>query len=327
MVRISCFLKVLLVFSIFFISQSAMAFHCISYGQTYDMAAADIPKKTTDAALASGSFSTTCYGNTNYGTYDAMRIERVKVNAAVQSAGYVVEFSLGGSGWLSSGSVIYACIWPQGNTSYNCNSVIGSGTSGTTRSIRMRLRRNSNADIITPIPDNTIIATISAIQRSGGIWGGKDTKSINVSAKLIGKMTTVVPTCDVKNFDSNVPLPDIKRTDLENHGAGRYTGVTKEFNISLACEYQPKVSVKFDGDKMPGVTSEDVLVNKLSGNENVGVQIVYNSNPLKIGSNVAVINSAGANEALKFNAYYYYKGGTIQSGSIKSQTEFTFTYE
>lgn len=325
MVRISCFLKVLLVFSMFVISKNTMAFHCYSYGKTYEMAAANIPKKTTDAALATDAFSTGCEGNTTYGTYDAMRIERVTVNAAVQSAGYVVEFSLGGSGWLSSWSVIYACIWPTGNTSYNCTSV--TGTMANIRSIRMRLRRNSNADIITPIPDNTIIANISAIQRSGGIWGGKDTKSINVSAKLVGQLTTVVPTCDVKNFDSNVPLPDIKRTDLENHGAGRYTGVTKEFNINLACEYKPKVSVKFDGEKMPGVTSEDVLVNKLSGNDNVGVQIVYNSNPLKIGSNVAVINSAEASETLKFNAYYYYKGGTVQSGSIKSQTEFTFSYE
>jgi type 1 fimbria pilin len=78
-----------------------------------------------------------------------------------------------------------------------------------------------------------------------------------------------------------VTLPDVRRADLVRHGAGRYTGVTKEFNINLACENKPKVSVKFNGDKMPGIASEDVLVNKLSGNDNIGIQLVHNNNAIK----------------------------------------------
>ena len=110
------------------------------------------------------------------------------------------------------------------------------------------------------------------------------------------------PTCEIKNFDKNVTLPEVKRTDLVSYGTGRYPGVTKEFNINLECENSPKVNVTFDGDKMPGVASEDVLVNKLTGNDNVGVQILYGSNPLKIGEKVTVLNAAGTNESLKFNA-------------------------
>jgi hypothetical protein len=69
--------------------------------------------------------------------------------------------------------------------------------------------------------------------------------------KFDGAVTPIIPTCDITNFDNNVTLPDVRRADLVNHGAGRYTGVTKEFNINLACENTPKVTVKFNGDKCP----------------------------------------------------------------------------
>jgi type 1 fimbria pilin len=145
--------------------------------------------------------------------------------------------------------------------------------------------------------------------------------------KFDGAVTPIIPTCDITNFDNNVTLPDVRRADLVRHGAGRYTGVTKEFNINLACENMPKVTVKFNGDKMPGIASEDVLVNKLSGNDNIGIQLVHNNNAMKIGENIELLSAAADSENLKFNAYYYYKGGTVQSGSIKANSEFTFTYQ
>jgi hypothetical protein len=70
---------------------------------------------------------------------------------------------------------------------------------------------------------------------------------------------------------------------------------------------------------MPGIASEDVLVNKLSGNDNIGIQLVHNNNAMKIGENIELLSAAADSENLKFNAYYYYKGGAVQSGPIKSR--------
>jgi type 1 fimbria pilin len=62
-------------------------------------------------------------------------------------------------------------------------------------------------------------------------------------------------------------------------------------------------------------------VNKLSGNDNIGIQLVHNNNAMKIGENIELLSAAADSENLKFNAYYYYKGGAVQSGPIKSQTD------
>ncbi|QJF15657.1 type 1 fimbrial protein [Phytobacter diazotrophicus] len=310
-----------------FMPRAAMAFGCNSSGQNYTMAAASMPKNSTDTPLISSSFTTSCSGVATTGQQDAMRIQSVTVGSAFTNADYTVEVSIGGGTWQTPSAVQYACIWPGGNTNYNCSPVAG-GNSGNTRSIRIRVRRTSNAAIMTSIPDNTTIATIVSYQRSNGTWSGSGSwAKITLNYKLSGEISAVVPTCDVKNFDNNVTLPEVRRANLVNHGTGRYTGVTKEFNINLACEYTPKVTIKFNGDKMPGIASEDVLVNKLSGNDNIGIQLVHNNNAMKIGENIELLSAAADSENLKFNAYYYYKGGTVQSGSIKSQTEFTFTYQ
>jgi hypothetical protein len=39
-----------------------------------------------------------------------------------------------------------------------------------------------------------------------------------------GEITPVIPTCDVKNFDNNVTLPEVRRADLVRHGAGDTPG-------------------------------------------------------------------------------------------------------
>ena len=312
-----------------FMPRAAMAFGCSipTAKQTFTMAATSMPKKSSDTPLISSSFTTFCWGHATTDELDALRIQSITIDPAFTNADYTVEVSLGGGAWQTPSAVKYACIWPGGNTNYNCSPVAGSN-SGNTRSIRIRVRRTSNAAIMTSIPDNTTIATIVTYQRSSGIWGNSNGRmGITLSYKLSGEISAIVPTCDVKNFDNNVTLPDVRRSDLVRHGAGRYTGVSKEFNINLACEYTPKVTVKFNGDKMPGIASEDVLVNKLSGNDNIGIQLVHNNNAIKVGENIELLSAAADSENLKFNAYYYYKGGTVQSGSIKANSEFTFTYQ
>ncbi|MEH5014988.1 fimbrial protein [Phytobacter diazotrophicus] len=307
-----------------FMPRVAMAFGCSipTAKQTFTMAATSMPKKSSDTPLISSSFTTFCWGHATTDELDALRIQSITMDPAFTDADYTVEVSLGGGAWQTPSAVQYACIWPGGNKNYNCSPIAGTNRDNT-RSISIRVSRNSNSAIMTPIPNNTTIATILIYQRSRGIWDNL----ITLTYKLSGEISAIVPTCDVKNFDNNVTLPDVRRADLVNHGAGRYTGVTKEFNINLACENTPKVSVKFNGDKMPGITSEDVLVNKLSGNDNIGIQLAHNNNAMKIGENIELLSAAADSENLKFNAYYYYKGGAVQSGPIKSQTEFTFIYE
>ncbi|CAM7619770.1 Fimbrial-type adhesion domain-containing protein [Phytobacter diazotrophicus] len=94
--------------------------------------------------------------------------------------------------------------------------------------------------------------------------------------------------------------------------------------FNFPCDEQTTVSVTFEGDTLSGTGTGTVLRNKLSGNENIGIQLLFNdSTPEKI----EVAYSAQSTELLNFNAYYYYKGVNISSCPVKANTTFTFEYQ
>ena len=276
-------------------------------------------------SAASASTTVLASGWPNSISKDSVKIKSVTINPDLTARGFTLQVKVANSSWMSASAAVGKCVWVDANCSIN-GSTSTPVNNRATQAISVRLLRNSTA-AYDPIPAGTDIATVILWHFSSAYPSGRSSPVATLYFKFDGAVTPIIPTCDITNFDNNVTLPDVRRADLVNHGAGRYTGVTKEFNINLACENTPKVSVKFNGDKMPGIASEDVLVNKLSGNDNIGIQLAHNNNAMKIGENIELLSAAADSENLKFNAYYYYKGGAVQSGPIKSQTEFTFTYE
>ncbi|QJF15653.1 type 1 fimbrial protein [Phytobacter diazotrophicus] len=277
----------------------------------------------TSAASASATVLADGWPNSSY--LDSVKIKFVTINPDLTARGFTLQVKVGNSSWMSDTAAVGKCVWVDANCSTN-GSTSTEAKNKPTVPVSVRLLRNSTA-AYDPIPAGTDIATITLWHYSSFYPSGRTFNAATLYFKFDGAVTPIIPTCDITNFDNNVTLPDVRRADLVNHGTGRYTGVTKEFNINLACENTPRVTVRFNGDKMSGVASEDVLMNKLSGNDNIGIQLFYKSNAMKIGENIELVSAAADSENLKFNAYYYYKGGAVQSGPIKSQTEFTFTYE
>ncbi|MFC6123833.1 fimbrial protein [Citrobacter bitternis] len=276
-------------------------------------------------SAASASATVLASGWPNSSDRDSAKIKLVTINPDLTARGFTLQVKVGNSSWMSDTAAVGKCVWVDANCSTN-GSTSTEAKNKPTVPVSVRLLRNSTA-AYDPIPAGTDIATVILWHYSRTFPSGWASSPATLYFKFDGAVTPIIPTCDITNFDNNVTLPDVRRADLVNHGAGRYTGVTKEFNVNLACEYTPKVTVKFNGDKMPGIASEDVLMNKLSGNDNIGIQLVHNNNAMKIGENIELLSAAADSENLKFNAYYYYKGGTVQSGSIKANSEFTFTYQ
>ncbi|MDV2902018.1 hypothetical protein R0H17_10305 [Phytobacter diazotrophicus] len=277
----------------------------------------------TSAASASATVLASGWPNSN--SKDSAKIKSVTINPDLTARGFTLQVKVANSSWMSASAAVGKCVWVDANCSIN-GSTSTPVNNRATQAISVRLLRNSTA-AYDPIPAGTDIATVILWHFSSAYPSGRSSPVATLYFKFDGAVTPIIPTCDITNFDSNVIMPDVRRSDLVRQGAGRYTGVSKEFNINLACGNMPRVTVKFNGDKMPGIASEDVLVNKLSGNDNIGIQLFYKSNAMKIGENIELLSAAADSENLKFNAYYYYKGGAVQSGPIKSQTEFTFTYE
>lgn len=169
------------------------------------------------------------------------------------------------------------------------------------------------------LPSPLLIATTSS--SSTGIVNGADYVNISVGNSVYFNAPDL--TCTVSNPNQTITLPTVNAKDLKSNGAGKYPAAMP-FNLFLNCNPQTTVSVKFEGNSMAG--SDDVLANTSSGNDSVGVQMVFNNTPVKWGQDLLVINSAQAQESLTFNAHYYYNGGDISGGSVTSVTTFTFSY-
>lgn len=300
-----------------------MAFAFLQRSATAYMNATSFPSSVGNiTSPASDIASVNANGWPDPPSRDKVTISQISFSTDLSNKQFTLQVKVGDSSWLSPDSALQKCVW------VDANCTVYSSTKGfnnqPTVPVSIRLLRNST-DPYDVIPSGTTIATIQLTQYSNAASSGGDMATLYF--KFNGNVTPIVPTCNVTSFDKTVTLPAIYRSDLTSKGIGRYPGISKNFNINLACENNPKVSVTFNGDKMPDVVSEDVLSNLSSGNENVGIQLLFNDNPLKIGDMVEVIDAAGENESLTFGAYYYYKGGDIQGGAIKSQTEFLFNYE
>lgn len=316
---------------LFWIPRIAMAFSCDASSGSTTIAASTVPLTTSGTSTASSNWTTSCSGASPGGQQDAMRINSITLNPVFSNAGYDIDVSTGGT-WRTRPNARYACLWPSSNTNYNCSPTVGSGTKHNMRYVSVRLKRTSAATFAT-IPSGTTIATIDIWQRSNGTWSNTGGwASVRLTIKLSGDLKSVVPTCDVKDYDNAVTLPTVKSADLKAIGSGRYTAVKKPFTFAMECEYSPKVNITFTGTTMPG-TNDEVLANTLPGNDNVGLQLEYvnayngDKTVVKAGTEMNLLSVADTNETLNFNAWYYYKGGSVHGGKISAQSEFTFDYD
>lgn len=310
------------------VPRMAWAFGCDTRTGSNKIAVSTIPLTMTGESSSSGAWTTGCSGVSPGGEQDALRIESITLGPVFSSAGFDIDVAINGV-WQERTAAIQACLWPSSNTNLNCTPAKGSGSKHNMRSLQVRVKRTA-INAFTSIANNTVIATIRITQRSSGRWGYAP---MTYTITSNGELKSVVPTCDVKDFDNKVLLPIVKATDLLGNGTGRYAKAKKPFTINLECKDSPKVSVTFTGTIMD--SNDEVLKNLESNNPNVGIQLEYVDNysttkmTVKNGTAFQVLQNAGANETLNFNSYYYYKGGssTVNGGLVKSNAEFLFAYE
>ena len=318
-------LKCLLILSLLLglVSNQAFALYWDKTETTVYMDAASFPKtlgNITSPASPTASLKVTGWPDSV--SKDSIKIWWANFNPDLANRGFTLQVNINNTGWINANDAAQKCVWIDGS----CK-VLG-GTveykNYPTLPISVRLLRNSTA-AYEAIPIWTEIATItlrhySATATSGGSMA-------NLIYRFNGDIVPIVPTCDVKTYDTSVTLPEGRRSDLMR-SIWRYQGANKEFTINIDCKNNvAKANITFNGDKMPGVSSNDVLKNMNSGNENVGVQILFNNTPLVIGKEVLVKWWPSGNTPIKFKAYYFTKGGSISPGTVKAKSEFVLTYE
>lgn len=290
---------------------------------TQQIVPVSLSKNTLDATVINMSSYAYCYGDPGPNYYDALRTTSLTISESLTSLGFAgyVQYN-GGTKYDASSNQV--CIWPDNS----CTIASSSGSKSIPIYATVGIKRSSGSGAWQSgmtIPAGTEIARLVTQMRIMKSWS-----SAYVTWSFILKSDLVIPayTCSITQYDKSVTLPDVRRSDIIANGTGRYPNAKKEFKFDLACEPQTSVSVTFDGDTLSGTGTDSVLKNKLNGNDNVGIQLLFNdSTPVKMTEKLEVASSAQSSQLLNFNAYYYYKGGEINNGPIKANTTFTFEYQ
>lgn len=275
-----------------------------------------------DAVTASLSAATLyCSG----ASADALRVYSVTLNPKLVNAGFTdttLSISSVGNYTYPFSSSIYKCVW---NTS-----CVGTGSQTATSTFTPTIKRVAGTwpDLVAMNSGESLL-TIKLQQKgyysSTPSWG---TNMVEINYKLTGAIIPPVYTCNINTYDNTVTLPATQVSDIRSQSSGR-VGSSTRFNIKLDCDKKTKVSLQFDGTKMSGTGTEDVLVNQNSGNSNIGIQL-YRADTgaaIAFGNKYVVTDRSDTTENLAFDAYYYYKGGSVSAGMIKSTSTFVFTYE
>ncbi|CAI1580083.1 fimbrial protein BcfF [Serratia fonticola] len=315
--------------------RAALAFSCTSNGVsiggtgTYTVPIdVVLNKDSDDIQLSNLSAYTTCSGYLGYAgaggapANDALRTYgSSSFSSTLSSMGFTGYATIIGTRY-NFPLPVGKCIWVDGSCSYTAS------TSPTTAPVNIQIgmkRTSSGLPSGATLPAGTEIARFTVEQR-GTLGGSAPTWGYGIKTWVfILKNPLVIPayTCSWTNPNQTVKLSPVSAKNLRSNGAGRYPDA-KPFDINLTCEPQTTVTVKFEGTTIPGKT--DVLANTSSGNDSVGIQVLFKNIPVVYGQDLQVIANSQAQESLNFNAYYYYNGGDVSAGLVSSVATLTFKY-
>lgn len=327
---------VLLAISLCVFIKNANAFGCTSNGLsiggngTFTIPVdITLTKSSTDVLLTDLSAYTTCSGYLGWAgsggpaANDALRTYGSSSFSSVLASNGFIGYAVLPTGRFNFPLPTGQCVWPDGRCTYD------SSTTLTTKPIYIQIGMVRNAistGVSTTIPAGTEIARFTLEQR-GTVGGAPPTWGNGIKTWVFTlKNPLIIPsyTCQINNPNQTVVMPPVNLTDIKNNGAGRYPAM-KGFNIALTCDPHTVVSMKFDGTSMQG--HNDVLANSDTGNNAIGIQVMYNNAPVILGVNSRVISDAQAQETLAFNAAYYFNGDSaLHAGPVSSVATVTFTY-
>ncbi|WP_431222077.1 fimbrial protein [Serratia sp. L9] len=96
----------------------------------------------------------------------------------------------------------------------------------------------------------------------------------------------------------------------------------------MTCNAGTKVSVKMEGDIYDATRG---VINTVGGNDaasGLGIQLLYNDQPMPLGSDVSVgASSSGGGFTVPLKARYYQTGDKITPGTANGVLTFTMLYD
>lgn len=178
----------------------------------------------------------------------------------------------------------------------------------------------------------------TAAQTGSGIVTGKPVAAFvlknnaqRVNPEVAVNMTSFNVTtlaCTVNNSAISVPMGTITKSSFSGPGTWPGDSNTKSFNIPLMCNANAKINLRIDGSVQnanQGLLNINTTSNAAKG---VGIQLLYQDNPLVIGKNISVgTTSRNGDYNIALKSRYFQTASTITGGEANASATFTIIYE
>lgn len=148
-----------------------------------------------------------------------------------------------------------------------------------------------------------------------------------VGINFIGSTVTQVA-CSIETPVIQVPLDDVMGSTFTGVGS---TAKPKVFNVGLECDAGARVNVKLSGERDTNTRADGVLQLTNAGSTDVasgvGIQILYNNNPISFDNNIILRTSAGGQETFPFVAQYYQTKSELTAGEANATATLNVSYQ
>jgi type 1 fimbria pilin len=127
--------------------------------------------------------------------------------------------------------------------------------------------------------------------------------------------------------DRVVPLPVVLRSGFSGPGSSQGE---KTFQLALICDAGAQVNIQFDGEKdASGTSGVLALVDQDQPGvaRGIGVQLLYNQTPLKLGERLPLETAPAGIRSYPFTVRYYQTQPQVASGDVNAVATFNLTYQ
>ena len=135
--------------------------------------------------------------------------------------------------------------------------------------------------------------------------------------------------CDIETKDITVPLTGSQGIAITSLPRSGNTTSPVSFDIVLNCEQGTNVNIKFDGTTTDGQKKTLALdnPNQSSSARGVGVQVMYNYQPVTFGKEVYLLSNADSTTiTLPFQAWLIRLSDAIEAGDVNATATFDMIY-
>lgn len=144
--------------------------------------------------------------------------------------------------------------------------------------------------------------------------------------------SNIVPVaCSIATPNLTFPIGDVLASRFGSSVGTIPSGAQNTQNLGLNCDYGANINVALSGTQNPDVGTTSVLALTNQGGadvaKGVGVQLLYNGNPLILNNRIVLKASSGGQETFPITARYYQTKTTVTTGKANASATLDLTYQ